>query len=305
MKKLNKVLNVALSFVLMFLVIFFILTTFVKQVLLNADDINSKLSDSDYYEQLSSDLTKQYQTMSLQTSIPVNIFVDATSDTYELQHLSKLNNTEAISYLSIANEDYAPKTERELFVEPITTYIQNYAVENNIPFDENMQMQTDVIIDDAAAILESHTTLFNLKNVIAIPQFQKVRKVIYTIVEYAYIVPVAILVVAELIALLNRKKVYRALIWIGSAFVSGSLFVIIPAVVALILRIPQRITISEDYINTALRTLSQGYMNYFFIGGGLLLLMGSACLAGYYLISKTKREKYRKEKALAAEYDPS
>jgi len=160
---------------------------------------------------------------------------------------------------------------------------------NNIPYDEGLQTQADIIIDDAAAILESHTTLFNLNNVIAFPQFQTFRKAIYTIVEYSYIVPVTILVLAELLALLNRKKIYRTLIWIGSALVSGSLFVVIPALVAMVLRIPQRTTISEEYINTALRTLTQHYLNYFLVAGFLLLLIGIACLIGYYLISKAKR----------------
>ena len=287
----------------MFLVAGFMMTTFLKQVLLNADDINSRLNDSEYYTQLTESLSKKYKTLSLQTSIPENIFVDVTSDTLELQHLSKQNNAEAISYLSVANEDYSPKTERDLFVAPVTTYIQNYAAENNLPFDKNLQTQTDSIIDDAAAVLESHTTLFNLKNVIGIPQFQSVRKILYSIIAYYYLFPIAILVVAEMIALLNRKKVYRSLIWIGGAFVSGSLFVIIPALVALVTRIPQRITISENYINTALRTLTQHYVNYFLIGGGLLLLIGIACLIGYSQISKAKLERFRKEKTAEAEFE--
>lgn len=302
MRKLKKMLNAVLSFVLMFLVVGFVMATFLKQVLLNADDINSQLNDSEYYVQLSESLSEKYKTLSLQTSIPENIFVDATSDAFKLQHLSKQNNMEAISYLSVANEDYDPKSERELFVAPVTAYIQNYAAENNAPFDESMQVQTDSIINDAETVLESHTTLFNLNNVIRFPQFQAVRKILYSIVDYYYIFPIAILVVAEMIALLNRKKLYRSLIWIGGAFVSGSLFIIIPALVALVTRIPQRITISEAYINTALRTLTQHYVNYFLIGGSLMLLIGVACLVGYSLVSKNKREQFRKEKADIAEY---
>lgn len=305
MKKVKKFLNPVLSFALMLMVVGFILTSFLKQVLFNAEDINGQLNNSEYYTQLSENLAEQYQTMSLQTSIPQSIFVDATSDTFALQNLSKQNNIEAIGFLTVANEDYNPKVNRELFVEPITSYLQNYAAENNIPFDESLQAQADIIIDDAAAILESHTTLFNLKNVVAFSQFQTLRKAIYTIVEYSYVVPVAMLLFAELLALLNRKKVYRAFIWIGSALVSGSLFVIIPSIVAIVLRIPQRITISEVYINTALRTLSQHYLNYFLISGILVLLLGIACLAGYYFVSKAKREKYRKEKVLASELDPA
>jgi len=121
MKKVKKILNPVLSFALMLMVVCLILTTFAKQVLLNADDINSQLNDSDYYTQLSENLAEQYQTMSLQTSIPQSVFVEATSDVFALQHLSKHNNSEAISYLTVANEDYSPKVERDLFVEPITS----------------------------------------------------------------------------------------------------------------------------------------------------------------------------------------
>jgi hypothetical protein len=50
--------------------------------------------------------------------------------------------------------------------------LRGYAAEHNQPFDESLQAQTATIIDEATAIVGSHTMLFNLDNVIAFPQFQ-------------------------------------------------------------------------------------------------------------------------------------
>ena len=168
-----------------------------------------------------------------------------------------------------------------MFEEPVTAYVQSYAAEHNQPFDEGLQAQTATIIDEATAIVGSHTMLFNLDNVIAFPQFQTVRKMLQTVLAYFYLVPLAFFLIAGALVGLNWKLPHRSLIWIGSGLVSGSAFVIIPAIVALVLKIPQRITVSADYINTALRTLALHYTTFFLGSGALVFVLGIACLVGY------------------------
>ena len=103
------------------------------------------------------------------------------------------------------------------------------------------------------------------------------------------LVPLAFFLIAGALVGLNWKLPHRSLIWIGSSLVSGSAFVIIPAIVALVLKIPQRITVSADYINTALRTLAQHYTTFLLGAGALVFFLGIACLVAYNLISKAKR----------------
>lgn len=85
------------------------------------------------------------------------------------------------------------------------------------------------------------------------------RKILQTVLCLFLSRTVGLLFDCRALVGLNWKLPHRSLIWIGSSFVSGLAFVIIPASVALSLKIPQRITVSADYINTALRALAIHY----------------------------------------------
>jgi hypothetical protein len=303
MRNIKKFGRAILSFLLMFVVVALIGVIFMKQVLLNASDLNQKLDDSPYYTQVEESLSAKFKTLSLETSIPEEVFVEAAMDQYGLQQLARTNNEQALNYLIDPDASYKAATDRSMFEEPVTAYVQSYAAEHNQPFDEGLQTQTATIIDEATAIVGSHTMLFNLDNVIAFPQFQTVRKILQTVLAYFYLVPLAFFLIAGALVGLNWKLPHRSLIWIGSGLVSGSAFVIIPAIVALSLKIPQRITVSADYINTALRTLALHYTTFLLGSGALVFILGISCLVGYNLISKAKRAAYRRERAYAAEME--
>lgn len=303
MRNIKKIGRMILSFLLMFVVVALIGVIFMKQVLLNASDLNQQLDDSPYYTQVEESLSAKFKTLSLETSIPEVIFVEAAMDQYGLQQLARTNNEQALNYLIDPDASYEAATDRSMFEEPVTAYVQSYAAEHNQPFDEGLQTQTATIIDEATAIVGSHTMLFNLDNVIAFPQFQTVRKMLQTVLASFYLVPLAFFLIAGALVSLNWKLPHRSLIWIGSGLVSGSAFVIIPAIVALSLKIPQRITVSADYINTALRTLALHYTTFLLGSGALVFVLGIACLVGYNLISKAKRAAYRRDRAFAAEME--
>lgn len=303
MRNIKKISRVLLSFLLMFVVAALIAVIFMKQILLNASDLNQQLEDSTYYTQMEESLSAKLKTLSLETSIPEEVFTEAAMDHSGLQQLGRTNNEQALNYLIAPGATYATATNRSIFEEPVTAYVESYAAERNQPFDENLQAQTTTIIDEATAIVDSHTMLFNLENVIALPQFQTVRKMLQTVLDYLYLVPLAFLFIAGAIVCLNWKLPHRSLIWIGSSLVSGSAFVIVPAIVALSLKIPQRITVSADYINTALRTMALHYTTFLLGSGVLVFFLGVACLVGYSLISKAKRSAFRRDRAYAAEME--
>ena len=301
MRNIKKIGRVILSFLLMFVVVALIGVIFMKQVLMNASDLNQQLEDSSYYTQIEESLSAKFKTLSLETSIPEEIFVEAARDQYGLKQLARTNNERALNYLIDPDATYATTTDRSLFAETVTAYVENYAADHNQPFDESLQAQTVAIIDEATAIVGSHTMLLNLDNVIAFPQFQTLRKMLQTVLAYFYLVPLTFFLIAVALVCLSRRLPHRSLIWIGSGLVSGSAFVIIPAFVALSLKIPQRITVSADYINTALRTLAMHYTSFLLVSGALAFFLGISCLVGYNLISTSKRAAYRQNSAYAAE----
>ena len=68
MRKLRQIGRVLFSFILMFLVVALIGVIFMKEVLLNANDINNELNDSEYYSQVEDSLAAKFKTLSLETS---------------------------------------------------------------------------------------------------------------------------------------------------------------------------------------------------------------------------------------------
>lgn len=303
MRNLKKIGRVILTFLLMFVVAALIGILFMKHVLLNAKDLNQQLADSPYYTQIEESLSAKFKSLSLETSIPEEVFAEAAMDQYALRQLTRANNEQALNYLVAPDSTYGAAADRSMFEESVMAYVENYAADHNQPFDKDLQAQTATVIDEATALFGSHTILLNLDNVIAYTQFQTFRKILQTVLAYFYLVPLAFFLIAGALVGLNWKLPHRSLIWIGSSFVSGSAFVIIPASVALSLKIPQRITVSADYINTALRALAMHYTVVLLVSGALVFFLGVACLVGYSLISKAKRAVYRQNRTYAAEME--
>lgn len=281
-----------LSFLLMFGVIFCIASIFIRFVLLNGNYIGDKLEDREYYSQLTENLNTKYATLSLESSIPEEVFMSAVLEDYEIQKLTRENVNLMVDYMTYQTDESAVIMDKTIFLEPVTTYVETYANENNIPFDEELQARTTGVVDSATEITENRVTLFNLKNVVEIPQFQIVRKIVN--IAYNSIIPILIIlaVIIGFLALLYRRKRYRVLFWIGSSVIAGSIFVIIPSSLALFMKLPHRIQLSSRYINTAIQNLTIGYSYYFLTAGLIALAIGMLSLFLYfYISSKSGSEK--------------
>mgnify|MGYP001224225548 CR=1 FL=1 len=292
MKKIKKALRMLLSFVLMFGVIFLIGSIFIRFILLNGNYIGDKLEERDYYSQLTENLNTKYATLSLESSIPEEVFTSAVLEDYDIQKLTRENVNLMVDYMISKTDESAVVMDRNIFLEPVTTYVKSYAEENNIPFDEELQKRTTAIVDSATEITENRVTLFNLKNVIDIPQFQSVRKIVN--IAYNSFIPMLIVLALIIISLtlLYRRRRYRVLFWIGSSISAGSIFVIVPSALALIMKLPQRIQISAPYINTAIQNLAIGYSYYFLTAGIIAFVIGMLSLFLYfYFSSKAESER--------------
>lgn len=281
-----------LSFILMFGVVLCIASIFIRFVLLNGNYIGDKLEDREYYSQLTENLNTKYATLSLESSIPEEVFMSAVLEDYEVQKLTRENVNLMVDYMTYRTEESAVIMDKTIFLEPVTTYVETYANENNIPFDEELQARTTGVVDSATEITENRVTLFNLKNVVDIPQFQLVRKIVN--IAYNSIIPILIvlIVIIGFLALLYRRRRYRILFWVGSSVIAGSIFVIVPSSLALIMKLPHRIQISSRYINTAIQNLTIGYSYYFLTAGLIALAIGILSLFLYfYVSSKSGAEK--------------
>lgn len=290
MKKIKKALRMLFSFILMFGVILCIASLFIRFVLLNGNYIGDKLENRGYYTQLAENLNTKYATLSLESSVPEEVFMSAVLEDYEIQKLTRENVNLMVDYMTYQTDESAVIMDKSIFSEPVTTYVESYANENNIPFDDELQSRTNGVINSATEITENRVTLFNLKNVVDIPQFQLVRKIVN--IAYNSIVPVLIMlvVIIGLLALLYSRRRYRILFWVGSSICAGSIFIIVPSALALIMKLPQRIQLSAPYVNTAIQNLALGYSHYFLTAGIIALVIGMLSLFLYFYISSKSVE---------------
>jgi hypothetical protein len=60
---------------------------------------------------------------------------------------------------------------------------------------------------------------------------------------------------------------------------------------ALLFRIPRRITVSDPYINEAVRSLVAGYVNFFLAAGIIVFMFGILCFANYVMLRNKKKRK--------------
>lgn len=269
----------------MFGVVIGIFSLFIRFVLLNGDYIGDKLEDRGYYSQLADNLKTKYSTLSMESSIPEEVFMSAVLEDYEIQKLTRENVNLMVDYMTYETEESEVIMDKSIFLEPVTTYVETFAAENDVPYDEELQKRTNQVIDSATEITENRVTLFNLKNVVDIPQFQLVRKVANLAYNSVLPILIGLAVIVGLLALLYRKKRYRILFWIGSSISAGSIFVIVPSALALIMKLPQRIQISAPYVNTAIQNLALGYSYYFLIIGCITFILGLLLLFLYFYIN--------------------
>lgn len=134
MRNIKKIGRFILSFLLMFVVVAFIGVIFMKQVLLNASVLNQQLEGSLYYTQIEESLSANFRTLSLETSLPEEVFVEAAMDPYGLRELARTNNEQVLNYLIDPEATYATTNNRNILVEPVTTYVENYAAEHKHPW---------------------------------------------------------------------------------------------------------------------------------------------------------------------------
>lgn len=295
MKKIKKALRMVLSFILMFGVVLCIASIFSRFILLNGNYIGDKLENRNYYSQLTENLNTKYATLSLESSIPEEVFLSAVLEDYEVQKLTRENVNLMVDYMTYQTEESAVIMDKTIFSEPVTTYVESYANKTNIPFDEELKARTTGVIDSATEITENRVTLFNLKNVVEIPQFQVVRKLLNIAYNSVFPVLIMLIIVVGLLALLYRRRRYRILFWVGSSISAGSVFVIVPSALALTMKLPHRIQVSAPYINTAIQNLAIGYSHYFLTAGLIALGIGILSLFLYFYFS-TKSERERNSK---------
>lgn len=280
MSRLRDSLRFFVSFILMFAIVITQLCFFVNARILNGNFYKNILDKSDYYSLMRKDIDYGFKNLSMVTSIPEETFISAVSNE-DIIKLSNLNINSTATYMNYRN----PYTDNKMDTKKIYEKVQNYVLKSKIKVDGNLTNQLLSVSNDAGNIINNYAVLFNITAVEQYEQFQSFRKLIYLLDSIKILLVIIVLLMIALLVLLNRRRPRRTFSWIGSSLIPAAMMTLIPSILALYFRIPHRFAIDSVYLKVAVRDITMGYIGYFMITGGIVLLLGVSCMLVYSYLS--------------------
>lgn len=288
MSRFRDILRFMVSFFLMFAVIIMQLSFFVNLEVLNGNFYKNILNKSDYFSLMRKDIDFGFKNLSMVTSIPEETFTSVVSDE-TIRELANKNISSAEAYMKYNHKYIDNKIDTKI----IYDHLQKYVQKNNIKVDGNLKNQLLAVSEDAGSIINNYAVLFNISAVDKYSQFQSFRKLIDLLYNIKIILVVVVLLMVTLLMLLNRRRPRRIFLWIGSSLIPAAIITLIPSILALYYKIPNRFAIDSAYLKVALRDISLGYIEYFMITGVIVLLMGISCMCIYTYFSNKAYSKHQ------------
>jgi hypothetical protein len=275
------------SLVLMFALIIMQICSFVNLKVLNGSFYKVTLEKSDYFTLLRKEIDFGFENYSMITSIPEEVFYNSLSNE-DIKTLSYKNIDSAENYMKYKNKYVQNKIESVR----ISENIEKYLIENNISTDEDFKGQISAIVEEAEELISNHTVLFNIAVVEKYPQFEKFRKILFTVYRNQPLSIVAVFFFIGLLALINKRRLRRTFLWVGSSFIPAAIMLLVPSLLAVYFKIPYNLAVDTSYLKVALKDIVLGYINYFIVTGIIYLFIGVTCMWIYtYLSNKAHYKK--------------
>lgn len=273
MKKIVEIFKYLISMILMFCFVAIIVSMFTRNVLLNSEFYINKLDKSEYYKLLQSEIDFGFKNYSLITSIPESVFIESVSNK-DIKNLTISNIENTMEYMKNSGEYVDVKLETESLDENLNVFINQYAVENNMIVNEELNEQMEVVLEESSNIVNKHSIIFDLASVIKYDEFQKFRKAIFTISDKTFLLIITAIILSIILIIANIKTLYMSSLWLGGCFIASSLMVLVPSIMGLLYKIPYRFGIGNEYLKVALKEFTLGYINFFLVAGSIFFILG-------------------------------
>jgi hypothetical protein len=224
------------------------------------------------------------------TSIPEEIFINSVSDD-AVKSLSIKNISSAESYMKYKNKYVDSKFDTSMLLDNVKKYSEKYAQENKVKLDSAFEKQIAAIAEDAGKVINNHAVLFNINAVEKYPQFQSFRSVLNKLYNLRITSVIFTAILIALLVLLNKTRLRRCFLWIGSSFITAAIITLVPSLLAIAYRIPYKFAVSTPYLKLALRDISSAYIKYFITTSSIFLIAGIINLFLYtHLSNKAYKE---------------
>jgi len=217
----SMVMSIILSVLLVFSIIGTFSLTFAGSVAKNSDFLKTRLSVSGTYASVYSDLMKKYDEISVQTSVPADVYKSAVSEKWVYEAID--NQTE-YAFNLLNSEDAVSETDYSAFEEKITEYFEKYAAENHVMKDDVYNQRLASSVENAKAVTASVIDVFHVESVRKTslwPLAVKYRPLLPKFRNYAVIADVILII----LLIVFRNPVY----WTGASLFASGLLMGVPA----------------------------------------------------------------------------
>lgn len=280
MKVVKPITRFIISFILMFIFLALQLSVFTSLRLTNASFYKANLDKSNYFNELSADISKDLKSYSSEANIDDKVLTSAVSDE-NLKSITYKNIDETVAMLT-SNYNKSNKTD-VYFSSTLKGSLESYIKSKGMELTTEMKGNINTIISDTTDIVSEKVNFLDVKTLSEKGSVQKLASVIskVNVIIVTLIVVSVILILAIFIIDKNRRETF---LWVGSSSVAASLFTVITSLYVILNKIPYRIAIDSQYLVTAIGSILTSMSIFVLIIGLILLLVGIILLASWFRI---------------------
>lgn len=235
-----------------------------------------------------SDLERQ----SSYVGVPIEVLEagldDATLVMKQRQHVVNL-----AGFLNREEDFVKPEYPSERFLEPLQSFMQDYAQSHQLAFGAEQQAQLREVAQDAAAIVQTHITLVDLSQFGDSTTFQRMRNLILS-----WSRQLILLLIPWLLSMLSLILIYRNdwRAWLNriliSLWLAGSLL-LVPSLVLERFQLHRRLALETPYLLFAISHLLHDLLQYLIVWGLMLFFLSLVALLAIHMTKPIAKRQAR------------
>ena len=212
------------------------------------------------------DLMKKYDELSVQTSVPADVYKSAVSERWVSDAV--FSQVDYIFAL-MEDENSQPSADYSAFDEKITEYFEQYAAEKHVIKDDVYKQRLQASVDNARSVTASVIDVFHFETVRKTslwPVAVKYRPLLNTLRTYAFIADAVLLV----LLIVFGSPVY----WTGVSLFSAGLISAVPSAYVLASGLIMKFTIKDYTVFTLITETLKSIVNSALIFGISAFVLG-------------------------------
>lgn len=274
MKHYKNILSFIVSLILMFCLIISSALIFFRGTLLNDSFYREIINENNTLDKIDENINKKINYLLLENNISQNVS-DEIITKADIQDVIDKSVSNLMDF-SLGKTKEIPAVDVSTFVARLNVNINKFIKDNNIGLTKSTAEVFDEIKKSSNEVISSELEPIDYNVLSKSATGQKLQKVVSLInnskVFFGFIVVDIILAVILLV--LWRRRVYRGLAWIGYSFIANGLLVSIVAYSGIVSKFYENAAVPSIYLKENISSIIEGYFNSLSKIGIVFVLIG-------------------------------